>query len=457
MTLTVEQALALAPDGASASAGRKLGSPKTWRNLGSGEGALWGECQGSALYQVRVDLGDLTTKCSCPSRKFPCKHALGLLVLAATDPAAVPAGEPPEWVAEWLQRRAARAEQASGRGAPAAAGRERAQGESPEADAGAKAKAAKSGAKKADQRLKRVLAGLDALDRWLDDLVRNGLASLEAQPASFWEGQARRLVDAQAPGLAGRVRRLAAIPHATPDWPARLLDDLGRLTLLVHAFRRLDHLDPALQEDVRGLIGWTLDAEEVVARGETVRDDWAVVGQRITTEDRLRTQSSWLVGERSGRSALLLQFAHGGTPFKEAIAPGTRLAADLAFWPSAHPQRALLRERRGPPATFAAAPPGVANLATFLENFARATARQPWLDRDLAFLRGVVPICGDESVWRVRDADGAALPLAGGDHWCLLALSGGRPLDLAAEWDGEALKPLGALSDGAYHLLAEAQ
>jgi hypothetical protein len=451
MTLTVEQALALAPDGASASAGRKLGSPKTWRSLGRGADALWGECQGSALYQVRVDLGDLTTKCSCPSRKFPCKHALGLLVLAATEPASLAESAPPEWVAEWLQRRAAKAEQES-RGAG-----EQATGGQPEADAGDKAMAAKGGAKKADQRLKRVLAGLDALDLWLDDLVRNGLASLEGQRASFWEAQARRLVDAQAPGLAGRVRRLAAIPHATPDWPARLLDELGRLALLAHAFRRLDHLDPPLREDLRGLIGWTLDAEEVSTRGEILRDDWAVVGQRITTEDRLRTQWSWLAGQRTGRAALLLQFAHGGSPFKEAIAPGTHLAADLAFWPSAHPQRALLRERHGPPAPIASLPSGASTLAAYLDNFARATARQPWLDRDLAILRDVVPICGGESAWLVRDAEGAALPLAGGDHWRLLALSGGHPLDLAAEWDGATLTPLGALTDGTYHLLAEAQ
>ena len=117
MTLTVEQALALAPDTSSAAAGRKLGSPKNWRTLGRSADALWGECQGSALYQVRVDLGDLATKCSCPSRKFPCKHALGLLVLAATDPGTLPGAEPPEWVLDWLQRRAASAkgEQANGR------------------------------------------------------------------------------------------------------------------------------------------------------------------------------------------------------------------------------------------------------------------------------------------------------------------------------------------------------
>ena len=198
MTLTVEQALALAPDTSSAAAGRKLGSPKNWRTLGRSADALWGECQGSALYQVRVDLGDLATKCSCPSRKFPCKHALGLLVLAATDPGTLPGAEPPEWVLDWLQRRAASAkgEQANGRTGERAS---EPTGEQATEAANDGAKRAKAEAKKADQRVKRVLAGIDALDRWLEDLVRNGLASVEAQPASFWEAQAKRLVDAQAP------------------------------------------------------------------------------------------------------------------------------------------------------------------------------------------------------------------------------------------------------------------
>ena len=448
MALTVEQALALAPDGSSASAGRKLGSPKTWRNLGRSDGAMWGECQGSALYQVRVDLGDLATKCSCPSRKFPCKHALGLLVLAANEPTALAAGEPPEWVADWLKRRTATSdkaeEKATKRASPV---------EATGVEAGAKA--AQAEARKANQRLKRVSAGIDALDRWLDDLIRNGLASVEAQPARFWEEQAKRLVDAQAPGLAGRVRRLAALPHATPDWTARLLDDLGRLALLTHAFRRLDQLDPPLQEDVRGLIGWSLDQEEVAARGETVRDEWAIVGQRITIEDRLRTQWNWLIGTQTARAALVLQFAHGASAFKEMLAPGTRFAADLTYWPSAWPQRALVRERRGPPATIAATPPASATIAAFLDAYAGATAQQPWLERGVAVLREVVPICGGEGPWVVRDADGMALPLDGDEHWRLLALSGGHPLDLAAEWDGRALLPLGVLTGGEWWVLSD--
>ncbi len=230
MELTVEQALALAPDASSATAGRKLAKPADWRNLGRSDSALWGECQGSALYQTRVDLRDYATNCSCPSRKFPCKHALGLLVLAVSTPDVVPGGTAPEWVESWLSRRSQRAASQDGVAdsdvAPVA---------------GVKPKPRQS----ADRRLVRVQAGVEAFDLWLDDLIRNGLAHAGMQPARFWEQQAARLVDAQAPGLASRVRSLAAIPNASPDWPARLLEELGKLSLLTHAFGRIDELPPS--------------------------------------------------------------------------------------------------------------------------------------------------------------------------------------------------------------------
>ena len=87
MHLSSEQVLALAPDAGSAAAGKKLANTRHWRNLGQNAEAAWGECQGSALYQVRVELATFAVKCTCPSHKFPCKHGLGLLLLAtnATD------------------------------------------------------------------------------------------------------------------------------------------------------------------------------------------------------------------------------------------------------------------------------------------------------------------------------------------------------------------------------------
>ena len=72
----------LAPDAASVTAARKLARPAPWSEVGQDEQAVWGLCKGSGAkpYQVQVDVSGPAYKCSCPSRKFPCKHALGLLL-----------------------------------------------------------------------------------------------------------------------------------------------------------------------------------------------------------------------------------------------------------------------------------------------------------------------------------------------------------------------------------------
>jgi hypothetical protein len=433
--ITVSQVLALAPDAAAAAAARKLGVPKPWTGLGRSDRALWGECQGSALYQVSVDLADFTAKCTCPSRKFPCKHGLGLLLLAAGAPASFVAKDPPAWTTEWLDKRAASAERKQTRAAVA---------DRPPDPA--------EQARRAEQRKARVSKGIEALDLWLNDLVRNGLGSIEAQPASYWEAQAARLVDAQAPGLASRVRRLSDLVGAGEEWPSRLLDELGRIALLTHAFRRVDALPDALQTDVKLLVGWSLTQEEVAATGETVADQWLVAGQWETDDDRVRAQRSWLVGARTGRSALVLQFAAGSLPYGEVLVPGTGFDGELTYWPSAYPQRALVRSRSGTASTFTAPLPAAESVEALLASVSEATARQPWLERSLACLRDVTPVrTGERSV--VRDAQGRALRLASIDAWPLFALAGGAPVDLVAEWDGHALLPLAAIVEGRHHVV----
>ena len=433
MNLTADQVLALAPDAASAAAGKKLGNLRSWQGLGQSAEALWGECQGSALYQVRVDLRDMGVRCSCPSRKFPCKHGLGLLLLAASTPTAIPQGTPPELVAEWMAKRASDAAKRESRPKTA------------EVDSEAQAR-------RADRRLAQVAKGLQGLDLWMNDLMRNGLASLELQPATIWENQAARMVDAQAPGIAARLRTMGGIPNATPDWPERLLAELGRLALLTHAFRRIEALDAPLQEDVRQAIGWTVKEEEVIARGDALADEWIVLGQRVTGEDRLRTQRTWLLGSGTQRFALVLQFSAARAPFPATVLPGSRQEATLAYWPGAYPQRALIHERHGNPVPLRGRLPGVETFQEFLAGVTQALARQPWLDRFPCALRDAVPVReGDR--WHLQDRAGMALPLVRGEHWRLLAWSGGAPVDLAGEWNGAALLPLGVMADGNYHLL----
>ena len=447
MPFTSEQALALAPDSASASAGRKLASARHWVSLGRNAEALWGECQGSGKnpYQVRVDLATLSVKCSCPSRKFPCKHGLGLMLIFAANVGDLAEGEPPDWVADWLAKRHERAE------------KQATETSLSPAEAAAKEQArAKDKGRRAERREKLVAQGIAGLNLWLDDLMRNGLAALETAPDDFWETQAARMTDAQAPGIAGRLRALAAIPGSAPNWPERLLDDLGRLALLARAYPRLDALDAALREDVRHLVGWPYNTADLETQGERIHDDWAFLGQWEEAQDRGQTQYTWLRGHATGRTALIAQFALSGKPFAELLMPGVSQRGEMGFWPGANPQRAYLLARQGDVHSLTGPLPGACAIEPFLASVADALARQPWQERFLAVLAPVTPWCGGTfGSWRVYDTDGAALPLLPGDYLRLLALSGGRPLEVVGEWDGRALRILGALSEGVYYPLWE--
>lgn len=298
-----------------------------------------------------------------------------------------------------------------------------------------------------------MLNGLDRLDLWLNDLVRNGLASVETQPARFWEGQAAQMVDAQVPGIANRLRRMAAIPNASPDWPEKLLAELGKLALLTHAFRLHEQTESMLQVDIRQLVGWTIDQEEINARGEVVTDDWLILGQRINDVEKVREQRTWMLGKQTGRAAMVLQFAFGQTPFPEVFPLGSHQIAELVFWPGVTPQRARMKERRGEIQPIQSRLQGADTIETFLQSVAAALALQPWQESFLCVLQDAIPLCDKGQRWYMRDKTDAALPLGKGDHWQLLALTGGMPVDIAGEWNGETLFPLGVLVESTYYLL----
>lgn len=415
----------MAPDPSGATAGRKLAKATQWKGLGASERAVWGECQGSALYQTRVCTLDWSTKCSCPSRKFPCKHALGLLFLTADTPSVFGASEEPEWVSNWLEKR------------DAAAQKKQARAEQPDKRVDAAARA-----KRANKRHSAVLEGLEQFDVWAADLVRSGLGRLPSEGAAAFEAQGRRLVDAQAPGLAAQVRSIRDLISHGDDWAERLLGALGKLTLLTHAYRRLDSLPPLLAHDVRRRIGYTLDQTEVIAHGDIVEDDWTVVASVTEDDERVRSQRVWLVGASSGRTALIVQFAAGAAKFGEVLVVGTAFPARLAFWPSAAPERALIVTRLAEPRP-SEMPRYADGIAAQLSQHADVLARDPWSERHLCLLDSVRVASGEP--WLLVDRAGAALPLRGARHDLLLAVSGGHPLFVVAEWDGFVLTPLTAV------------
>ena len=435
--LSRERVLALAPDPAAAKAGEGQAIRARWTGLGHDEGAVWGECKGSGAtpYLCQATLADGAAACSCPSRKVPCKHALGLLLLLAAGE--VPAASGPDWVADWLTARVARA-------AKAASGREAGSGPAdPEAQR-----------RRAASREQKVDGGVEELRRWLTDLARGGLAAAQAQSWLWWDQVARRMIDAQARGLAGYVRRLAEIAAAgshRPDWPERMLDQVGALHLLCEAWTRRDELPPETAAAMRSRIGFTTPASEVLDSGRRIADSWAVLGQRSSDDGQLVTLQQWLYGERTGAVVTYLAFAAGGGAPEPGLPLGVRTEATVALYPGNLPSRALIADQQAD--GYPLGPmPGAGSWTEALSGVPRVLAADPWADILPLAVRGltVLPSAGAGSPWLLRDATGRAVPVAAGPdvRWRLLALSGGRPVDVAGEWDGFGFTPQAAAPAG---------
>ena len=428
LTLNHEQIRTLAPDASAVRSGEALADRRRWESAGRSDVAAWGLCKGSGAnpYQVAVDIAGPAYKCSCPSRKIPCKHALGLLFLVADGGA--PTADPPDWAQSWLDSRASRA-------AAAATRAERTTEVDPEARA-----------KRIATRERKVAAGIDELDRWLHDLMRRGLDSTRGEGYRFWDAMGARLVDAQAGGLGRSVRGLGSAANSGDAWPHLLLEGAGRLHLLSEAYRRADQLPDDLQADVRSLVGWNVKEDELDP-ADAMEDRWLVIGQRIDDRGDIVTARTFLLGETSGRLALHLAFGVGAAPPTLLATPGQAFRAIMTFYPSSTPLRAAVRLPIEPDGEITDIS-GAATIAKVVEDHAARLARNPFAGSWPVVIGDVVPVLrGDRLL--VRHADGTALSLIAPDVAPrLLAVSGGHPITLVAEWDGTWLRPLAAFADG---------
>lgn len=436
---TIERILALAPDDSSAKAGQGLSSPRKWSNLGQNERSLWGECQGSGSkpYQTQVDLAEPAFKCSCPSRKFPCKHAIGLFLMLGPKVGTVQ-GSPPKWVTDWIDSRAEKAVKKQERLEKAAAGEV-------VSDPAAQAK-------RAVERANKIASGLADLKTWMEDLVRQGFAQAQNAGPKTWEQIAARMVDAQAPGAARYLRQMGQTVGSHEGWHEVLLTQLARLYLLVQAYERLDTLPVPMQADVKTQVGVPVREEDLLPL-PAVSDHWNILGQQTEEEDKLRIQRSWLIGDNTHQTAMILEFAFGSQPLKSTLVCGTRFEADLIFYPSATPLRAMLKTRRGDTTEVNQAA-GQNSLTAVLQAYGTALAANPWIERYPMILNQVRPL--RRGGMFIVDQEGKSLPLASraARDWQLLSISGGQPINLFGEWDGRYLSPMSLWTEGRLHGLA---
>lgn len=194
--LTAQMVAAMSPNDSALQGGRGLIKKGAFRALAKNDDGtlVWGECKGSAAqpYKLSFDLGTggdrPTTRCSCPSRIFPCKHCVGLMLAFVENGTNFKVATPPQDLLDKRQKLAAKND----------------------GDGAGKKPAAPRQVNKAAQ-LKKAQEqhdALDTLETFLVDLVAAGLGGLSKKNVKSVEEQAKRMNDVQLRGAYARLMRL---------------------------------------------------------------------------------------------------------------------------------------------------------------------------------------------------------------------------------------------------------
>lgn len=439
----------LAPDQASLKAAAGLAKPGKWSGLGTSADAtlIWGACAGSGAnpYRVMADMRDMGNKCTCPSRKFPCKHVLALFWLHAEALAPFPSDETPEWVSDWLgRRRTGGAVKVAAVAVDKDLSAARHDEPEPEIDEKAAARREAASVKRAAETERAIIDALEALEQWVGDQLRLGLGSFIADVTARCRRIGARLTDGKAAALAGHVDEL----------PARLLElpagdrvrgaavELGRLVLLARAFRA----EPRVP-DIRRAVAVAENRDTLLADPDTLRVSgvWEVLAEQVRTRrDGLVSQTTWLLnlGGAGPRFAMLLDFFPASAGRRGSVfVPGEQFAGELAFYPARAPLRAVMvaREAGGIEAL-----PWPEPDTALAETLATPWLNEPWADaRPVLLPSGRIGFDRAGAPWWRGAACGTVLPMGSE----VAGLVTGTDLTHgAALWSGGRLHMLAARS-----------
>jgi SWIM zinc finger len=451
--ISLDKIEVMAPDQASLDAAKKLLDGKKWPVccVASDSSFIWGECQGSGStpYRACVALNDLGYKCTCPSRKFPCKHCLALMWRYSAKAAEFSSGEVPEWVRDWSAKRRTGKTTGNVIGEPDVAKKiainDAIDGVDKLEQKQDSERAAKTRERNQQQREALIQAGLEDFYVWLADVYDRGLLHFLQNCTANCSQAAKRLVDAKASGLASQLDEMAGVALQTleTERPRYLQQKLSSLYLLAKAYQHQAGLHTEHQQEVRRLLGWTMSREQLLDSPEALRisDHWLVLAVReYLQNDGLRRVETWLArsDENADRKsfAVLMDYHHVSAgnvapPFR----PGEWLEATIAFYPSPTPLRGIIIDHKllansrlhlsGQP------------LKQALAERLMQRSKNPWLPTwPLVVAYPVVVTDNAGQFWLTESGDNCAIPLKHPDRAALLPLLGLQIRNATVTWDG---------------------
>ncbi len=210
-------------------------------------------------------------------------------------------------------------------------------------------------------------------------------------------------------------------------------------------------MNESLQQDIRTWIGFTQNQEELKEQ-TGITDTWLVLSKQSSEADAVTTERTWVYGTNSHQYALLLQFIVRGQGSQHNLTPGMFVQAELVFFPSVTPLRAIIKRQISTSA--------VSQFKKF-ENWQQVVETETELNSQLPFrnerpfiIHQLTPVQYNNQWW-LQDADNKLMQLKNEykSLWKLLSLSGGRPSDMAVIGKEDRYEPVGVWQQEEYKIL----
>ena len=198
--VTAAYADSLAPNSATIKNAHGLVQKKKFVGLHRSEAGdlLFGECQGSGSsnYSTSADFAQPEKpvfRCTCPSRQFPCKHALGLLYAYINGQSFTEAPVPEDLAAkrDKAEKRAEKKEQEAASPTPP--------------------KPKKTNKSALFKKMSTQLEGLERLDKLLMNIINGGLGTVDQKTQTLLQGQVKELGNYYLSGAQNELRRLSLL------------------------------------------------------------------------------------------------------------------------------------------------------------------------------------------------------------------------------------------------------
>jgi hypothetical protein len=187
------------------------------------------------------------------------------------------------------------------------------------------------------QKEQSLFKAVELLNKWLNELLLNGVSTLQDDPEKIME-ISTRMVDMGLPGIARKLRLIPEKIKQSTDWTEYVYLQLGEFYLFTKSFTCLEQMDELEKEDLLSYAGIVFKKTDFVDEN-MLQDEWLYLGHQKEKEEKLVVKRNWFYGIHSNHTILFLEFQFNKFVKFKPLTIGNTYRSAVRFFPSKVYQR----------------------------------------------------------------------------------------------------------------------